>query len=75
MKWEIMKKHISKMDNKYLFVFNCKLSGISAEVFARDFDDAQRKVCKLMGISKISAPVYMTENYDCPRCRIVESGD
>ena len=63
---------MNKNTKKYLFVFNDKKSGINAEVLALDMMEAQEKVCKLMGVSNINAPVFMTEVYDCPRCRNVE---
>jgi hypothetical protein len=66
---------------KYLFVFNESRSGVrpdigvNAEVFASDMMEAQEKVCKLFGIHSIGQPVFVTENYDCPKCRILEDGD
>ena len=54
---------------KYLFVFNDKVLGINAEVFAKDAAEAQEIVCKIMGVHNINAPVFFTDNYDRPTCR------
>lgn len=57
----------------YIFVFQFKNPSWTIEVFAPDMMDAQRKVEKIMGINgEIPAPVFVTQNWDCPRCRNVE---
>ncbi len=60
---------VKKQPEKFLFVFNSKSSGINCEVFAKDMFEAQEKICRVLGITQINAPVFMTENFECPRCR------
>ena len=57
-----------KLEEKYLFIFKTELN-INAEVFAKDMVSAQQKICRLLGITNVNAPIFMTENFDCPKCR------
>jgi len=62
---------MAKTKEKYLFAFQTK-AGINAEVFASDMMDAQEKVCRVLGITEIEAPLFMTENFDCPKCKVMD---